>query len=293
MNCQNAQDWLLQSDLSAGETVPADVSAHISQCACCQAFARRLGDLEQAASNLPLPPGADGGETFIARLRSGEVKATSARVLMMRRVVKWTSAVAAVLLLAVGAGILVMSVGAPQTAQASSVLDELMDWNMTLADANTRAERGRIYADRVQNLQAEMKTASLNSDDRELAAALLKNGLQMAHDDDPLTAAEGFTDVADLLVRQIGSSADNPQKVSRLNHYYSRVMQRGVNAKLNGVELRPLRMIDRDRKLERILQHNEALRQKLKTLLEQSPNASREEIRRALAVPASKHHKGK
>ena len=50
---------------------------------------------------------------------------------------------------------------------------------------------------------------------------------------------------------------------------------------------------DHDRNLERLLRSHAALREQLATLLEQSPDASKKEIRRALDLPAPQHHKGK
>ena len=292
MNCQNAQDWLLQSDLSAGEVAPVDVAAHVSHCPRCQAFADKLRGLEQAARSLPSPAGAEASrEAFLQRLQRGEVKIKPVRV-SMPRVVKWVAAVAAMLLLAVGAGVLVMSLGTSQTAQASSVLDELVDWNLNMSDANSHTDRKVLYSAQVQRLEHQVQTGKFSADDRELADVLLKNGAQLARDDDPLTAAEGFTDVADVLVRQMSAAAnENPHKVTKLNKYYARVTQHGINAKVDRVENPPPRLAERDRKLERVLQHNENLRSQLKTLLENSPNASREEIRRALDLPAPKHHK--
>jgi hypothetical protein len=204
-------------------------------------------------------------------------------------------AAAAAVLLAAGAGALFVALGGSQTSEASDVMDRLVDWNLTMAGTDSLADRDRLYTAQAQELERQVRQGRLSANEQELAASLLDNSARLARDADPLAEAEGFTDVATVLVRQMGHAATKGDvgRTKGLNRYYARLVPRGVNAKIDRLDPAAPPLPERDRKLEKLLQRNAELRAQLTSLLETSPAATHEEIRRALDVPAPKRRKGR
>jgi hypothetical protein len=289
MNCHDVQEWLLRSDLSEHEPVPADAAAHLGSCTACRQFADRLRRLEKAVRELPAPEGIDAArEAFLRRLGSAAAGRQPPRFPVLLRRAGWMAAAA--VLVAAGVGVLVMTAGGSRTSEASVVLDALIDWNLDMSNVNSRAERDQIYAARAKHLDDRVSAAAFSLEERELAASLLENGVRLVHTDDPLAEAEGFTDVAFVLVRQMGATAatGDVRKTKRLSNYYSHVKQHGIDAKIRRFHDATPLLPERDRFVEKILKRNDTLREQLALVLEGSPTATREEIRRALDLPSPK-----
>jgi len=297
MDCPKVREWLLRSDLPEAGAMPADVAGHLAGCADCRRLAESLRRLEAAARAMPAPGGAAvdaAREAFLARLPSSGAARSPARSTLALRLVRCSAAAAALALLATAVGLWLLSPGGTQTAEASAALDELVDWNIEIADGATPADRGRLYSARIDDMKRLAGEGGLSAEDRDLVGALLENGERLSHGTDPLADAEGFTDVAILLVQHMGKAAkrDDARRLTGLTRNYGRVLQRGVNAKLE--KLDPAGAApERDRKLERLVRRHALLREELAAVLEQSTNASKKEIRTALDLPAPKHHKGK
>jgi len=284
MRCPDAQEWLLRSDLT--ETPPAGVADHLAGCAECRSVADRLRRLERAVRELPAPAGADAArDAFLKRLRAGD----AARAIRSRR---WAAAAAAAILLAV-AGTLVLTLGGSKASEASVVLDQLVDWNLEVANAGSPSDRDRLYAARAGDLERRVREGRLAADEHELAATLLENSARLARGSGPLAEAEALTDVASVVVRQMGRAASkgDVRKTKGLNAYYARLVQRGVNAKIDRIEDPVPPLPEHDRKLEKLLSRNAEMRDELATLLKTSPAATHDEIRRALNLPVPKRHK--
>ena len=150
MECHKIQEWLLGSDLPEGGAVPTDVAGHAAGCADCRGLAENLRRLAAAARAMPEPAGADAArEALLARLRPRGAALSAARGTLALRLVRWSAAAAALALLATAVGLWILSPGGTQTAEASTALDELVDWNIEIADAATPADRGRLYSTKV------------------------------------------------------------------------------------------------------------------------------------------------
>ncbi|MCX5684972.1 MAG: hypothetical protein NT049_15005 [Planctomycetota bacterium] len=296
MNCEKIQEWLLRSDLPQAGAMPADVAGHLAGCAACRLVAKKLRRMETAARELPQPAGADAArEAFLARLKSGAAVRPPARRTLAARLLRWSAAAAALVLLATAVGLWLLSPGGTQTAEASTALDELVEWNLELADAPSAADRGRLYSTKAEKMRQLARGDRLSADDHELAAALVANSERLSHDSDPMTDAEGFTDIAGVLVQHIGKAVKrgDAKNLKHLTKCYGRVLQGGINARLEKLDAAGPASPDRDRNLERLVHRHAELREQLTALLKEAPDASDKDIRRALALPAPKHRKGK
>jgi hypothetical protein len=292
MDCPKVQEWLLQSDLSDAEAAPAEIAAHLAGCQACQRFTERLRRLETAVREMPIPDGADAGrEAFLGRLGRLNLAPRSRRIVRWRRVAGWVAAAAAAVLLAAGLGLLLVYPGGVKTAEASEVLDRLVDWNIELAEARSLDDRGRLYAAAAEKFDRQTRQGNWSAEDSELAGRLLENGVRLVRDDDPLAEAEGFTDLATVLVRHMGAAASkhDERAMQRLTRYYAHVMQRGVNAKVERFASGGNAAADRARKLEKLLSRHAELREQVKQFLEDEPDASFKDVRRALDLPPPRH----
>lgn len=296
MDCREVRDWLLRSDLAEGESSPAGVSSHLDGCPACRSVAGRLRRLEQAVREMPDPEGAEAArEAFLQRLPAPGAVRRPGRDRILRRVAGWGAAAAAAMLLAAGAALFLMDAGDAQRAEASDVLDQLVDWNLEMTGAGSTADRSRLYESRAGELERRVRGGALAAPERELASSLLENGVRLIRTVDPLSEAEGFTDVSAVVVRQMGDAAarGDAKRAKRLNTYYAHLMQRGVNAKLSRLDASAPRSPEHERALEKLLRRHAALRDQLTGMLEASPAATREEIRRALDVPHPKRRREK
>jgi hypothetical protein len=285
MTCKDTRDWLLQSDLSDDEPAPPGAAEHLVACEACRRFADRLRRLEEAVRGLPEPEGsAAARDAFLRRLDAAGAARRPPRRLDLGRRVRWLAAAA--VLGALGLGVFVLTLGVGRPSEASAVLDALVDWNLDVSNVPSGSERDRLYAARIQDLEGRVRAVEFSAQERELARSLLENCSRLARTDDPLAEAEGFTDVASVLVRQMGDAAPagDVKKTKRLGAYYSRVKRRGLDPTLDRASRAPAHP-DRDRALERLLKRDAGLRDQLARVLEESPRATREEIRRALDLP--------
>ena len=248
-----------------------------------------------AARAMPEPAGAETAKkAFLGRLAAPAAAQPAAGRPLARRVLRWSAAAAAAILLATAIGLWLFSPGGTQTAEASTALDQLVDWNLDLADAASPGDRTRLYSANVDKMTRLAAEERLSAEDRDLAGALLVNGERLSRESDPVADAEGFTEVAAALVQHMGKAVkrgDAP-RLKGLTRNYSRILQRGINARIEKLDAAGAAP-DRDPKLDRLIRRHAELRDQLAALLKETPDASDKEIRRALDLPAPKHHKGK
>jgi hypothetical protein len=296
MDCTKVQEWLLRSDLPETGAMPADVAGHAAGCADCRTLAERLRRLEAAARAMPEPAGAEAArEAFLARLQSCGAVRSPARRMPALRVLRWSAAAAALALVATAVGLWLLSPSGTQTAETSTALDQLVEWNIEIADAATPADRGRLYSTKVDEMKRLAGEGRLPAEDLDLAGALLENGERLSHESNLVADAEDFTDVAAMFVQHIGNAVKrgDARRLKGLTRNYGRVLQRGVNAKLEALDPAGGGTPERDRALDPLIRRHAQLRDELTALLQETPDASVKEIRRALDLPAPKHHKGK
>jgi hypothetical protein len=277
MNCNQAQEWLLQADSPRPAAWPAAIANHVEQCAACRSLIDDIVHLESTWRKRPTPPEAD--RSRLAFLESMP-KIAAPRRRPRRPSFRWAAAAAILLCFGVGLWFL----GTPPQAQAAPLVEQLVDWNLQMTQAETPAERTRLLASEPQ-LRAAFEKANLPEEDRELASELLENGRWLAENEDPVAQAERFSAVADQLVDHLQKSAarGDTDRARRFAQLQNLIADHGVaanfeRAKASGA-LTP--------KLEKLALRDKKRAEALVELLEKSPDATRKEIRKALDL----HHK--
>ena len=137
MTCQEIQDRILSAD--DPHDLGDELDAHVFACADCSAFVRRLVAIESAARELPVEGSEVAKAAVMRRVRAGQLR--PARRLVLRPM--W-GLVAAVLVVGIGLGIYLAQ---PPVASAA-VVDQLVDWNLELANAPGAQEREHLYTSR-------------------------------------------------------------------------------------------------------------------------------------------------
>lgn len=265
MTCETIQDRILSADNP--RRLGAELDEHLSWCPECAAFARRLIAIESAAASMPVKGSEAAKTAFLRRGRAEELR--PARRLILRPV--W-GLVAAVLVLGIGLGIYLAR---PATASAA-VVDQLVDWNLELADASGPQERQQLYSTRAAGFDSAVRTASLNAEDRQLATLLLEQGSWLAKNNDPVDEAEHFSELADQFVARLDRAADanDARALQRLGRNYDRLAQRGVNARLQRLAaVASVNKPELARKLERLARLQAERERRLERLAERHPNA--------------------
>jgi hypothetical protein len=291
MNCEQAQEEILLADdpaalLAAGSH--SESGRHAMECAVCRAFTERLVRLEGAVAGLPMPVGSeDARQAVLAGVRS---KTLAPRRQMFLRPA-WISAVAAVLVIGIGVAMWLKPVPAP-TPQSPVVMDQLIDWDLALADAEAPQERAALYASQAATLQTAVQQASLNDEDRQFATTLLENGAWLSDHHDPVERTEKFCDLADLLMGRMdkAAAANDASAVQRLGKHYGRV-QKGIGANLarldaNAFVAPPGNSAKRLERLERIAKRQEEAQRRLAVLAERSPKAAQKALQRMMEKKA-------
>ena len=274
MDCVEARDLIFRADGPAS----GPLAAHLLACGTCARLAADLAQIEDAWRAIPLPVEAiRGREAFLARLSRLEPP------IRRRPLRRWLVAASILIGLGLWGGILASG---RRAVAASDVMERLVDWNLRLADVETPAERGRIYADHAPALASEVERAGLPAGDRELADALLENAPRMALQADPLADADRFDDLADRLLRRMdhAASGDDPRRLERYARLYHRVSTFGIGSKFDLLEESDVLDFGRKHRLERLILRDAVRMDALLALLEKAPDSSRREIKKALGI---------
>jgi hypothetical protein len=257
------------------------VAEHLVGCAACRSRGTALARLDRAWRAQPSPEDMEPARVrFLGRLRRQPAPPHRGAAL------RW--AAAAALLFGVGlAGWLLMPAPRAQAQSAPALIERLIDWNLELAQAPSRNERGQRYAARQADLRAAVRQTPLSDADRGLADLLLENGSWLAENDDPAGAAERFSAVADRLVERLESAGD--RKDHKLALRYARlqalVASHGVAANLDKMKASGALDFEHRGRLEKLILQDSERMQALVELLERHPDLSRKEIREALKIP--------
>jgi hypothetical protein len=291
MNCSQAKELLLRADDPRPESCASpELAEHLSDCVACRSVAQEIAHLEEAWRSQLLPAEADRARlAFLAR--PPRVARPAAPRPQRPQLPRWLAA--AVLLCSIGiAGWFLFS--ASEAHAAPALIEQLVDWNVELAQAPP-AERQRLYDAQQPALADAVRQASLVDRDRELAGLLLENGTWLTQNDDPVATAERFSAVADKLVDHLQTASD--RKDTRLANRYAKlqakVLQRGISDNLQKAEESGTLNFDKNKKkLEKLVLRDKDRMNKLLDLLDKNPDISRKELREALDIPP-KHPKGK
>lgn len=290
MNCQQLQEQIFAADLSGPDGLTADSQAHLHGCADCQRLLSEVNELEQAARALPDPiPSTDAKKAFLRRLQPR--LAFRGREWLHRASdlpIAWPRlAVAASVLLCIGLGVWLLTSGGVRTAEASdTVVDRLVDLNVRLAGTSSPQERTQILSSSGDLLKQATDDSKPQTGETDLARKLVDDGRWLAHNEDPLAEVDRFEDMADLLLKQMqaASARGDNKALRRLTRNYGLVRAAGVSDKLRRVNGRSTTRPAGNR-LDRLIHRDAELQRKLEHLLEQSPDASQQEIRHALGIP--------
>ncbi len=276
MDCRNARDWLLEAEAPGRlDGAPDGLAAHVQACPSCRRLADRLDALEQGYRDELRPyTDASGREALLARLEAPR----PARRAMPRR---W--ALAAAVLLAVGVTAWVLW-PAPRQDGPADVVERLLAWNLDLTGSPGADQRSDVYTEHAPVLKEALREADLAPEDRQLAIALLESGTWLAANVDPADEADRFNRLADQLLAQLDLAATKKdvKRIRWLARFYRRVAERGIQANLKRAESSTAPNVKR--KLARLIARDAERTEKLAELLRRAPNASLEEIRRALDV---------
>jgi hypothetical protein len=297
MNCEHAQEAILLSDSPAAILLAADseLGRHVAECAVCQAFVQRLARVEMMTARLGLPANSEAARAAVLANVRQRVQ-TPERRLLLRPV--WISAVAAVLVVGIGVGIWIqksyLTPAPQQVAKGPAVMDQLLDWDLALADAEAPQERQALYTAQAATLQTAVQAASLNDEDRRFATTLLENGAWLSRNHDPVERTEKFCDLADLLVGRMdkAAAANDEQTVQRLGKHYGRV-QKGIGANLARINANAFVAptgpgAKRAERLERIAKRQEEAERRLAVLAEKSPVKAQKALKRMLEKRAER-----
>jgi hypothetical protein len=285
MDCKQVQNWLLEAESPRPQFLGSgEISTHLTGCSACRSLANKLVKLEQAWQAIPLPPGADQArQRFLERLPAETAARRPGRP-VLRWVPRWAMAAAVLLTLGLAAWFLTPT---PHAQATPALIERLVDWNLDLADVPSAAERKQLYSATEDDLKQAVRQASLTEPERQLADLLLENATWLAENDDPVGAAERFSAVADRLVGQLQSAGDRKdmKRAKRYARLQALVAQHGVEDNLEKAKTTGALNFDKQRRLEKVVLRDAERMQTLVELLEQQPDLSRREIRKALDIP--------
>ncbi len=236
MQCSAARDWLLMAD-DVGQPTP-DVASHLTGCMACQKLVSDLTGIEIAVRRSPTPPRAiSARDAFLVRIAP-----MPSRKDRIRTTLAVCGVIAATLALAVCLVVLVPP--RPQTEQPEpalaqnnpAVVEDLIDWNLRLTEADAPADRQQLVRDQLPVFQASVRTTNLSKEDREFAERLLTEGRRLGETTDPLDEAEMFHGLADTLLVRLDTLASDPDRSEFYARLYSKVADRGVDENLDRAE---------------------------------------------------------
>lgn len=247
MLCQTIHDWLMNADdPSRPNPLVAD---HIAGCTLCQEFAAELIGLETAVRSHPTPPSVLANrDAFLARIANTVPPPVRNR--QIGQIVAICATMAASLIVGLVTAWFIWRESSqpdhpsPNSTVAHaepSVVEDLVEWNLRLTEADGVADRERLVRERLPELQASVRSAKLTPHDRTLAENLLSHGQRLGSTNDPVEEAEGFHELADTLLARLDSVVEDQRRSEFYARLYSKVIDRGVDANLDRAERQALK----------------------------------------------------
>ncbi len=192
LTCPHVRDLLAESPRSRD----AGVVAHLARCAACRAVVAEWRAVDATVRARPTPASALAArDAFLERL--SPVTPRRRQPARRTRWVEW--AVAASLFVGIAAATFLLS-EPREVAAKPKLVEELVEWNLTLAEADTRETRETLVRDRLPAFRLAVRDTDLSARDRQLANRLIAEGEWQAANDDPLNAAERLHGLADEML---------------------------------------------------------------------------------------------
>jgi len=287
MTCETTRDWLLDPEAPA----PAGAAEHLASCAGCRAYRQEVADLGRRWRELPLSPRAEvSKQAFLARLGNAVQPAKPVPPKPHRHLFRW--AVAAMLFVGVGGGLLLFWPSDKVVEAHPDVLDQLIDWNLDLSEAPSPHERKKIYHAKHDVLKRALKQSQLEGKEKELGERLLANGAWMADNLDPVEELNRFHDVADDLLDGVNRAGPDAGKSDRMARQFGKVSARGIDRNIERVKSDKLVDPDGRVKFNKFLRQDAAMAERVRDMLERGPDLTKKELRHALEL-SNKRHKHK
>lgn len=296
MTCESAQAWILNAEAPDNlSAAPPEIDSHIGNCTYCQKQIRDIAHLEKTWRELPSAPQSEAAKnTFLKRLNGPAQPATrTARPNRLKRSLAWISIAA--LVLVAGAGVLFFWPSDQPVQAQSDVLEQLVDWNLELTEAQSPADRERIFTEKHEKLTVHLRKAKLSHADRELAENLLANGSWLAQNNDPVEELNRFNHLADRFVETMQGTTESadPVQSQRLARQYAKIAERGIDGNLARIERTKLVDPERKLKLKKMLKADKEREAMLLVLVEKGPAATHKELKKALELSHKRHKKKK
>ena len=210
------------------------------------------------------------------------------------RIVDSRLTAAALVMLVIGGSIYAYKWRERQVLASAQTIEVIVEWNLKLVQADTPAERRKVYEASAGLLDQYVVSAPLTSDDRKRAGELIEKGAFLKDNEDPLAEADHFSGVADLLVKKMDLTADaSPETMDKLSHTYLSVVDNGIEKNLDRAQAAAKDNPAGQNKIARIDQRNALLMDRVEALVEKHPTSSPPQLQRALAHQRQKSQQRK
>ncbi|HEV3384305.1 MAG TPA: hypothetical protein VG097_05785 [Gemmata sp.] len=174
------------------------------------------------------------------------------------------------------------------------VVEQLVGWNLDIAQAQTHDERRSIFDTRAESMKGLLKTSRLSQEDRELGQSLVDNGAWLTDNDDPMAEAERFGEIADKLLARLDTATgtNDNKRIIKYADSYSRLTEFGVSMNLERAMAKLPHDPKRKNKIDHLIAGDASRARKLDDMLERHPDSSTKALHRARKAHSRKHNNG-
>ena len=282
MTCLDLRKYLLMSEANRLADLPEPVQRHLRACPGCRQTWARIEELAQKWNAMPLPESCETTkQAFLKKLAAERPRPRSSGRGWLPK-----SPLVRVFVAASLAFVLLLGGWAFWRRPEPNVVDQLVAWNLDLADASTPNRRKLV--EKESQLKTLVQSADLTREDRSFAIKLLSAGSALADIDDPLAKADRFDRLAEEIHQQIDKALDNgdEEEAKRLARRYGDISERGIQASLD--EMKEKGLDAQSAQWENLVRRDSGRRDALNTKLEKASEHSRAHLRKALGFTKKK-----